>query len=79
MDSENKKKHRPRQSGSKAAKKSAKKHGKLSQHNVKVNELFIYVLLLMFKAFISTSWKKSDRLARRSADVYFFFVKIYIF
>ncbi|KAG5520199.1 hypothetical protein PMAC_001276 [Pneumocystis sp. 'macacae'] len=56
MDFENKKKHRPRQSGSKTLKKRAKKHEKSSQHN-------------NVKAFVSASWKKSDRLARRSADV----------
>ncbi|QSL65758.1 hypothetical protein MERGE_000036 [Pneumocystis wakefieldiae] len=56
MDSENKKKHRPRQSGSKVAKKKAKKQEKSSQKN-------------NVKAFVSRSWRKSSVLERRSADV----------
>ncbi|EMR09931.1 hypothetical protein PNEG_01690 [Pneumocystis murina B123] len=56
MDSEDKKKHRPRQSGSKVTKKKAKKQEKSSQQN-------------NAKAFISRSWRKSNVLERRSADV----------
>ncbi|KTW25988.1 arf-GAP with GTPase, ANK repeat and PH domain-containing protein 9 [Pneumocystis carinii B80] len=56
MDSEDKKKHRPRQSGSKAAKKKAKKQEKSSQQN-------------NVKAFVSRSWRKSSVVERRSADI----------
>lgn len=56
MNSEDKKKHRPRHSGSKAAKKKAKKQGKLDQQN-------------NVKAFVSASWRKSSLLTRRGADI----------